>query len=51
MNPARAKQRSLDEYYPDSHPLVKLTLINDRIVPVSLENWKNQLAREKRGIR
>ena len=51
MSPARAKQRSLDEYYPNSAPIVKLTLIGNKVVPVSLENWKNQLEREKRGIR
>ena len=51
MNPARAKQRSLDEYYPNSAPIVKLTMINDMIVPVSRENWKKQFEREKRGIR
>ena len=51
MTPLSSKQRSLDEYYPNSAPIVKLTIINDMIVPVSRKNWKKQLEREKRRIR
>ena len=50
MNPARAKQRSLDEYYPGS-VRVKLIFQHGMVVPVRRSMLKKTLERERSKVR